>query len=656
MDKSSPVSERDINESFRIANETFDSSVMSPSSPSTDRVNEMPTPPSSPSRPIIRDTRRFTWPTSTPVTPPSSSVGSSSNDRVTPPKRVAVPEASKLHAVSSSSSDASDEPSKSLRDLSVDTDAAVYYFGIPSPPRLCGTSRYNRPRQLWGMPAKFLFPIGDHDLALNWTTVALDISVFLASPGTDIQWTTIDLCRIGFDSDEPTPIVWIGVVPGTLSMADGNTAALRIKGTLGKYPDVEVELRESLYTLLGDSTKSSRYPLSFPTPPPPAFPEMSGLFRPFSPYLGVPIARSGTNTQGTGGFFIKRDDELYLVTARHIVLPVDVVDPNIPYEISSELDHASIVGPPDYRRQYMKRIRAETGNLRIKTGTVVSFPPPSPAQTADFDAWQKKTNEFRQLASLIQLENSVMEGLAIGQLAFSPQWKLVSSGGLDFFADIALIRVEPDLFADAVNLVSLRGYLGGDDLTTRREMGQGTSRPELLDNLEDIRHSSLSYDRGSELFQLPADRTIRIRDIIKVEELNAPTTYDFRRDKDGQPTDRYQHLKVMKNGMRTNITFGRGNNVMSLVRNSPWHIGTNSSDTATAWEWPIFADEPSLIFALQGDSGAAVVDGRGRIGGMIVGGSAENRDPTSQCFLVYATPAETIFEHLKLTFGDIRLA
>ncbi|TFK57832.1 hypothetical protein BDN72DRAFT_732118, partial [Pluteus cervinus] len=105
----------------------------------------------------------------------------------------------------------------------------------------------------------------------------------------------------------------------------------------------------------------------------------------------------------------------------------------------------------------------------------------------------------------------------------------------------------------------------------------------------------------------PARRLLRLKGTIPDEEMCHPPVLD----QNGKPT-----LMVIKHSGATGLTVGRANDVHSCVRNYYGDGATNYS-----MEWPIlpFDNSWARAFAAPGDSGAAVVDGSGRIGGIIVG-------------------------------------
>ena len=129
-------------------------------------------------------------------------------------------------------------------------------------------------------------------------------------------------------------------------------------------------------------------------------------------------------------------------------------------------------------------------------------------------------------------------------------------------------------------------------------------------------------------FKYPDGRLLHIRGIVSDDEIQNPTD----KDKNGDPL-----LMVLKRGKKTGLTVGRTNNVKSFIRKY-WK---DSKDTST--ELAVHGLE-SVRFSDHGDSGAVVVDGTGRVVGMVTGGVS--RSGTSPD-INYVTPAEFIFSRIK---------
>ena len=104
---------------------------------------------------------------------------------------------------------------------------------------------------------------------------------------------------------------------------------------------------------------------------------------------------------------------------------------------------------------------------------------------------------------------------------------------------------------------------------------------------------------------------------------------------DGEPC-----LLVVKSGNATGTTLGRANGVFSIVRD----YFTDMSVNQTSMEWGIINfDSKSEVFSEPGDSGSIIADIRGRIGGMLTGGSGR----TKFSDMTYATPFWWLLQRIR---------
>jgi hypothetical protein len=115
-------------------------------------------------------------------------------------------------------------------------------------------------------------------------------------------------------------------------------------------------------------------------------------------------------------------------------------------------------------------------------------------------------------------------------------------------------------------------------------------------------------------------------------------------DSDGEPC-----LLVVKNGNATNTTIGRANGIFSIVRDYFQDMAINQ----TSMEWGIINyDSKSEVFSEPGDSGSVIADIRGRIAGMLTGGSGKTMSD-----ITYATPFWWLLEGIKAKgFPDAHLS
>jgi len=131
-------------------------------------------------------------------------------------------------------------------------EARCYYYGLPSRPVLVarsGTTPWEPPTG----PEAYLRPkelrtVFNHQLNQVWED-GLAHKVMAALESREVKWTSLDVVRIGYEGEPHSPgIVWIGVIPGSLSGTDGVVVARECREILEKHDitDVDVEIRESM--------------------------------------------------------------------------------------------------------------------------------------------------------------------------------------------------------------------------------------------------------------------------------------------------------------------------------------------------------------------------------------------------------------------------
>ena len=134
-------------------------------------------------------------------------------------------------------------------------EAKLYYTGLHSAPVLVartGTTLWEEPtspESHWHQELKLkeLHPIGNHAIKAVWEdNMAFKLHDLLES--MQVKWTSTDVLRIGYVGEHSAPVVlWIGVMPASLSGNDGVSVVSKCQELLGEYniTDVNVEIRES---------------------------------------------------------------------------------------------------------------------------------------------------------------------------------------------------------------------------------------------------------------------------------------------------------------------------------------------------------------------------------------------------------------------------
>ncbi|PIL29493.1 hypothetical protein GSI_08435 [Ganoderma sinense ZZ0214-1] len=488
----------------------------------------------------------------------------------------------------------------------------------------------------WYVPYKReLRPVGEHPIAAPgvWEN-HVGPALLAVLDQENVQWNTIDVHRIHyieFDHEAPFPVVvCIGVKFGLLTGQDGARVAERCQAVLDDFglADVEVAIKAS-----------ERFQLAAP-----AFEEPGEWIRPekdpmaksrmpFTFCVGFPLSNQARpGVQGSGGFFFTNGEDtskVYLVTARHAVIETTTREKNTVY------DHNSSARP---RRQdvtlfneqsildHMQTIRAELGSQSID----------AEVYQRQVEYMQGKLNDKMQAGadripialirhqdtleraqeSMVALETFYADaaklylsdlGRLLGFVSYAPPIGF-SVGEHKYTEDVAIIeldanKIDPSTFRPNVLDIGSERSLG--DLTAM--MGPRGSRGE---------------DRASPIpfpFPFPLERLLELRGgIVPDAELRAPQQKDFNDD---------PCLMVLKRGAASGVTTGRLNNVPSYTR-TYWADGTSD----VSMEWPIFGylhekHKYARSFSERGDSGAVVVDGAGRIAGILTSAAGLN-DPS----------------------------
>ncbi|KAH8992420.1 hypothetical protein EDB92DRAFT_1945213 [Lactarius akahatsu] len=405
----------------------------------------------------------------------------------------------------------------------------------------------------------------------------------------------------------PVPVVlWIGVKPGSLSREDAQVAAASCETILDKFKitGAEVAFRESLFTRLA-GPKLFNY-------------QILGRNR-----------RATSCTEGTGAIYLSdgRDSEkVYVLTARHAVFP--------PNTVPNELYDLILPGPQAFQSVFkstMVKIRGdiimvdlhnrELDALREREASVDNDGVEEERMVIEgnlraMEASIKAINQFHDEVTKYWSEESQR---VIGHIAYSPAIT-VGTGTKRYTEDWALIELD----RNKIDWDKFRGNV----------IDLGTEIP-ILEIVSKMRPDPANPAS----FIYPLRGLLPVQGVITEDELRRPQMHDA----DGDPC-----LMVIKNGSATGTTIDRANGIKSFVRQ---HFPDGNHETSM--EWAILGHGLwSRSFSAPGDSGAIIVDGEGRIGGLLTGGSGG----TESTDVTYATPFYWLLEErIKTRFPNAHL-
>ena len=478
---------------------------------------------------------------------------------------------------------------------------------------------------------KELKGVGNHALNDVWEDKLAPLVLNILE-SERVKFTSVDVVRIGVVGEPSPPVIlWIGVLPGSLTPVDGLDVALQCKELLEKndIADIDVEVRESIVT----RSVGLRFlePAAFTRKSEPTV----ELRRPLTATLGLGICAQSTSwAEGTGGFYMAEGGDskrILLVTARHVVFPPNIVNNN-KYEHenpSQPRRNVLLLGDAAFKK-LLASIQSEIMNAAIneeylprELEAIEEMEEDGQRERArrDTQAELDKTKKARKEHPLYckdVLESwGPAEKRVLGHVLYAPPIGVGATAD-QHTEDFAVIALDP-------SKIDAKNFKGNViDLGTKF-------------TFTDF-YRKINFQTGRESFEHPLDRLLPLQGTISTAELRRPTMVD----RNGEPC-----LIVLKRGNATDLTIGRGNNVFSFVRHY-----FKDKEPQTSKEWPVLSyDEKSNAFSGQGDSGAVVVDGRGRIGGIITSGGGD----TDDFDITYATPIEFLLQRIASQFPNAHL-
>ncbi|CAA7262387.1 unnamed protein product [Cyclocybe aegerita] len=504
-------------------------------------------------------------------------------------------------------------------------EAMFYYLRLPSAPRLVartGTTLWKEPTGRWASyNDKDLRVVGNHPIKDVWEdNLALKVMDLLDS--MKVKWTSLDVVRIGIVEEDFAPVIlWIGVIPTSLSGEEGVIAAYKCHELLVEcnITDVDVQIRESVVTRSGGPKllKPARY----------SWKPTVAVREPLTTMLGLPIcAESMPWCEGTGGFFITEGgntERLLLVTARHVIFTPDM-DENKHLERTDDREpgyNVMLFGDTAFNK-YLEviknEIRGQESNADYYDQCIAELEGRDDPEASK----ERQRAQDRLLAAKEAMEalNPFYQNVAtqwatpdsriLGQVILSPP----INAGEGYTEDWAVIEIDTSKI-DASNFEGNAIDLG--------------TRISIYDLIR-MMNPKPPHDHP---FEYPFDRLLRLEGTIPDEEMRHPTVLD----KNNEPC-----LMVLKRGNTTGLTVGRANNVFSYARND-YH---NDEKAETSKEWAILPfDSKSHAFSETGDSGSVIVDGLGRIGGLLTGGSSAK--PSEDINITYAIPISFLLKRMQ---------
>ncbi|KAN0072157.1 hypothetical protein V8E54_009886 [Elaphomyces granulatus] len=477
-------------------------------------------------------------------------------------------------------------------------EATQYYAGLPSSPRLLARTSSTLWQKSEGPEAyrkiKQLGVVVNHKLNSVWEfEVAPKAQACLDK--MQVLWTSLDIVRIGEVGVPSTITLWIGVKPKSLDGEHANIAAFRCLDVLKVFgiTDVDVEIRESLVIRSAGPQLLPPVLSSNPT---------AEVRHPLTHALGLHI------TPLDAPFSNDKFDRNTNKPRSNVLLLGDKAYTSLLTSIRDKIGQHGIVVEDGKRR-----IKAVEGQDDEECNAERE------EAQSQVDTAEKAIKALYTLFKDVEKNWATTDSRVLGHVVYSPPI-LLGAGTPDeqYTEDYAIIKVDDDKI-DRTKFNGNAIYLG-DEIPSWEFTKKMHPSPK------------------SAPFKFPSDRLLKLRGTISDSEMRHPTTLD----ENGDPC-----IVVIKRGSTTGTTIGRASGIMSFVRE---YFDNDSYKTSK--EWAILPyDNKSGAFSAPGDSGTVVVDGLGRIGGLLTGGSGV----TASTDITYVTPIDFLLKSIKTRYPNVHL-
>ncbi|KAF3226940.1 hypothetical protein TWF191_004301 [Orbilia oligospora] len=313
-----------------------------------------------------------------------------------------------------------------------------------------------------------------------------------------IEWTSLEVVHIpvAIDPSLGPAIVWIGVQPGTLNYRKAATTALKCQEVIdaNSIADCFVKIRSSVVTR-SSGGGGVRFIDLFGVRDP-----LREEKDPFTATLSFPISAKETlDTVGPVGFFLDgggEDNNIYLVTARHVALVESFEESQVEYtkadtnqpkkemvRIGSNADLRQIVADMASKIKSLERGWAVENAIENGTAT--------PEDRASLTLTSSKVAKLDDLRKHIDTQWGTVESRVLGELVWAPPISFSTQPGRTTL-DLAVIKIGPGI------------------LDENNFLGNVTHFEDRLTNVE-IRETVTTDPTIATFFKVPEDRLVRPR-------------------------------------------------------------------------------------------------------------------------------------------------
>ncbi|ORY68206.1 uncharacterized protein BCR38DRAFT_406156 [Pseudomassariella vexata] len=461
-----------------------------------------------------------------------------------------------------------------------------YYYGLPSQPKLVARSNFRD--TLWEpiikdqhlLPKRIANIGSDHSLVGNYTTELQNRIVGILA-GT--KWTSIDVLRIGYDDQHQKPVVlWVAVEPRSLDPDLGLQLAEQCRAALSdaSIHDVHCEIREATVTTLASHANAQ-----------PFLPLNQGAlgstrYHSLTSTLGQSVAAADSDKkEGSLGLYLSVCDP----KRKGFPIKCALISHHVAYEKDNDLCKDDV---PNSKPK-VQILMPGSKKLEDYTHEVT--------QTVDFWAKNPSLDTTGALKNAQHLREylatlSATSARCIGHVIYSParmpkkMSDTATNNDGEWLPDYALVQLNEPRFGDSFVRLANQVFLG--------TLGQ--------ERLQELNHGFL----GHHAFVPPADGVLRLKGTIPRGEIASPQEENI--------ITAEHSLRLVRSVTRVNV-----NRVCS--------------------QWCIISGN-DRVFSQPGDSGSCIWDLKGRVGGMLDGGSGGQNGSHD---ITYAT-------HIDQIIGDIQ--
>ncbi|TCD61635.1 hypothetical protein EIP91_008141 [Steccherinum ochraceum] len=469
----------------------------------------------------------------------------------------------------------------------------------------------------------------------TWAVVLVEIVKILDE--LDVQFTSIDLVRFRWEETTDTAIlpyttpitVWIGVLPDSTTGQAAFVSSQAILQCLKTYhiEDIDIAYRESVGHFL---TANDPLVLSAPVD---RYDFLTGFIHWITTALSLPISSlRHSDIGGSMGFYFRAEQQLYGVTARHVLFPLNEGNKLYPSPDTTPTSSVKVIlmSQPVFD-DLLLSIQAAIGELTNDINTEASRLVDVLRKKADAGDSRAKERLYYAESDLSQKSGKI-DALK-SYYAKMRSWKNPKSrvighvvhafpiSGLNpphgYTIDASVIHLDEKKFTNFLGNVV--------DLGTKFGPGKFIS---LMNPREDPNSD----------FVWPDDGHLRLGGVLTAAQMNTSNTLDA----NGEPV-RY----VIKHGCNTQTTIGKLNGFKSY-RRLYGLTGQFNSEEAAIVPYNSYLSP----FSKGGDSGSLIVGSGGQFIALLTAGTG----PTGSTDVTYATPMHWLWNDvIKLRFPDATL-